>query len=92
MKKEGNSAATVRSKKNSFLLDNRWNHFNKALSVEPDDPKIRYHPGYCEEMRGDWEFGRKDVFLGWLYQRTSSIWAVTIAHGSANNWGQFAFK
>jgi membrane protease YdiL (CAAX protease family) len=32
------------------------------------------------------------VFLGWLYQRTSSIWVVTIAHGAANNWGQFAFK
>jgi membrane protease YdiL (CAAX protease family) len=32
------------------------------------------------------------LFLGWLYQRTSSIWLATIAHGAANNWGQFAFK
>jgi len=32
------------------------------------------------------------VFLGWLYQQTSSVWVVAIAHGAANNWGQFAFK
>ena len=32
------------------------------------------------------------LFLGWLYQRTSSIWLAAIAHGAANNWGQFAFK
>ena len=32
------------------------------------------------------------LFLGWLYQRTSSIWLAAIAHGAANNWGQFAFR
>jgi membrane protease YdiL (CAAX protease family) len=32
------------------------------------------------------------LFLGWLYQRTNSIWLAAIAHGAANNWGQFAFK
>src|SRR5215831_308638 len=30
--------------------------------------------------------------LGWLWLRTQSIWMVAIAHGSFNNWGQFAFK
>lgn len=32
------------------------------------------------------------AFLGWIYQRTNSIWLAAIAHGAANNWGQFAFK
>ncbi|MSO22871.1 MAG: CPBP family intramembrane metalloprotease [Acidobacteria bacterium] len=32
------------------------------------------------------------LFLGWLYQRTSSIWLAAIAHGAGNNWNQFAFK
>jgi membrane protease YdiL (CAAX protease family) len=32
------------------------------------------------------------LFLGWLYQRTGSIWLAAIAHGAANNWGQFAFR
>jgi membrane protease YdiL (CAAX protease family) len=32
------------------------------------------------------------LILGWLWCRTGSIWLVAIAHGSANNWGQYAFK
>jgi len=32
------------------------------------------------------------LILGWLWLRTESIWLVSIAHGSLNNWGQFAFK
>lgn len=32
------------------------------------------------------------LILGWLWQRTESIWLVAIAHGAANNWGQYAFK
>jgi len=32
------------------------------------------------------------MFLGWIYCRTHSIWLVALAHGSANNWGQFAFR
>jgi membrane protease YdiL (CAAX protease family) len=32
------------------------------------------------------------LFLGWLYQRTGSIWLAAIAHGAANNWGQLAFR
>lgn len=32
------------------------------------------------------------LVLGWLWVRTESIWIVAIAHGSLNNWGQYAFK
>jgi len=32
------------------------------------------------------------LILGWLWLRTESIWLVSIAHGSLNNWGQYAFK
>jgi membrane protease YdiL (CAAX protease family) len=32
------------------------------------------------------------LVLGWLWLRTDSIWLVTIAHGSLNAWGQYAFK
>ncbi|MCU1329267.1 MAG: putative abortive infection protein [Bryobacterales bacterium] len=32
------------------------------------------------------------LILGWLWLRTESIWLVAIAHGAANNWGQYAFK
>lgn len=32
------------------------------------------------------------MFLAWLFMRTRSIWAVTLAHGTLNNWGQYAFK
>jgi len=32
------------------------------------------------------------LILGWLWVRTESIWLVAIAHGAANNWGQYAFK
>ncbi len=32
------------------------------------------------------------MVLGWLWVRTRSIWIVSLAHGSLNNWGQFAFK
>lgn len=32
------------------------------------------------------------LFLGWLYQGTSSIWLAAIAHAAANNWGQFAVR
>lgn len=32
------------------------------------------------------------LILGWLWVRTESIWLVAIAHGSLNNWGQYAFK
>ncbi len=32
------------------------------------------------------------LILGWLWLRTESIWLVAIAHGSSNNWGQYAFK
>jgi membrane protease YdiL (CAAX protease family) len=32
------------------------------------------------------------LILGWLWVRTGSVWLVAIAHGSSNNWGQYAFK
>jgi membrane protease YdiL (CAAX protease family) len=32
------------------------------------------------------------LILGWLWMRAESIWLVSIAHGSLNNWGQYAFK
>jgi len=32
------------------------------------------------------------LILGWLWLRTESIWLVSIAHGSLNQWGQYAFK
>jgi membrane protease YdiL (CAAX protease family) len=32
------------------------------------------------------------LILGWLWLRTESIWLVSIAHGSLNAWGQYAFK
>lgn len=32
------------------------------------------------------------LVIGWLWVRTQSIWIVALAHGSLNNWGQFAFK
>jgi membrane protease YdiL (CAAX protease family) len=32
------------------------------------------------------------LIIGWLWVRTESIWIVAIAHGSLNNWGQYAFK
>jgi membrane protease YdiL (CAAX protease family) len=32
------------------------------------------------------------LILGWLWVRTESIWLVAVAHGSLNNWGQYAFK
>jgi membrane protease YdiL (CAAX protease family) len=32
------------------------------------------------------------IILGWLWVKTESIWIVSIAHGSLNNWGQYLFK
>lgn len=32
------------------------------------------------------------LVIGWLWLRTDSIWLVSIAHGSLNSWGQYAFK
>jgi uncharacterized protein len=32
------------------------------------------------------------LFLAWLWLRTRSIVMVSLAHGSLNNWGQYAFK
>lgn len=32
------------------------------------------------------------IVLGWLWLRTRSIWMVTLAHASMNNWGQYAYK
>ena len=32
------------------------------------------------------------MIFGWLWLQTESIWLVAIAHGAANNWGQYAFK
>jgi membrane protease YdiL (CAAX protease family) len=32
------------------------------------------------------------IVIGCLWVRTRSIWIVSIAHGSLNNWGQYAFK
>jgi membrane protease YdiL (CAAX protease family) len=32
------------------------------------------------------------MVIGFLWVRTRSIWIVALAHGSLNNWGQFAFK
>jgi len=32
------------------------------------------------------------LILGWLWVRTGSIWLAAVAHGSLNNWGQYAFK
>ena len=32
------------------------------------------------------------LVLGWLWMRTESVWLVAVAHGSLNNWGQYAFK
>jgi tetratricopeptide (TPR) repeat protein len=37
-----------------------WNHFGQALSLQPDDARIRYYRGYCQEVRGDREIARKD--------------------------------
>ncbi len=32
------------------------------------------------------------IVISWLWLRTQSIWIVCLAHGSLNNWGQYAFK
>ena len=32
------------------------------------------------------------LVLGWLWIKTRSIWMVALAHGAANNWGQYVFK
>jgi membrane protease YdiL (CAAX protease family) len=32
------------------------------------------------------------LVIGWLWVRTENIWIVALAHGSFNNWGQYAFK
>jgi membrane protease YdiL (CAAX protease family) len=32
------------------------------------------------------------LVIGWLWVRTRSIWIVALAHGSLNNWGEYAFK
>jgi membrane protease YdiL (CAAX protease family) len=32
------------------------------------------------------------LILGWLWLRTESVWMVALAHGTFNNWGQYAFK
>jgi len=32
------------------------------------------------------------IILGWLWVNTKSIIIVSLAHGSLNNWGQYAFK
>ncbi len=32
------------------------------------------------------------LIIGWLWLKTQSLWIVTLAHGSLNNWGQYAFK
>ncbi len=32
------------------------------------------------------------VFLAFLWIKSRSIWVIAFAHGSLNNWGQFAFK
>jgi membrane protease YdiL (CAAX protease family) len=32
------------------------------------------------------------MVIGWLWLRTESIWIVVLAHGTLNNWGQYAFK
>jgi membrane protease YdiL (CAAX protease family) len=32
------------------------------------------------------------LVISWLWTKTKSIWIVSIAHGSLNNWGQYAFK
>jgi CAAX protease family protein len=32
------------------------------------------------------------LIFGWLWLRTESIWIVTLAHGSLNSWGQYAFR
>ena len=32
------------------------------------------------------------LIMGWFWLRTESIWLVSIAHGSLNTWGQYAFK
>jgi Flp pilus assembly protein TadD len=37
-----------------------WNHFSLAMSLLPNDARIRYYHGYCQEMRGDRELARKD--------------------------------
>jgi membrane protease YdiL (CAAX protease family) len=40
-------------------------------------------------VMGNIAFG---LVIGWLWLRTESIWIVSLAHGSLNNWGQYAFK
>ena len=39
-------------------------------------------------------FGQLGVglILGWFWISTRSIWIVSLAHGSLNDWGQYAFK
>jgi membrane protease YdiL (CAAX protease family) len=32
------------------------------------------------------------LVIGWLWLRTNSLWIAASAHGSLNNWGQYAFK
>jgi membrane protease YdiL (CAAX protease family) len=32
------------------------------------------------------------LVIGWLWTRTESVWVVALAHGSLNNWGQYALK
>jgi membrane protease YdiL (CAAX protease family) len=32
------------------------------------------------------------LMIGWLWLQTRNIWIVSLAHGSLNNWGQYAFK
>ena len=32
------------------------------------------------------------IVISWLWLRSQSIWIICLAHGSLNNWGQYAFK
>lgn len=32
------------------------------------------------------------LIIGWLWMKSQSIWVVMLAHGTLNNWGQYAFK
>jgi hypothetical protein len=32
------------------------------------------------------------IIISWLWLKIKSVWIVSLAHGSLNNWGQYAFK
>ena len=70
-----------------------WALWHVPFIVSGMYPAFNARPGVLQltavMVMGNIAFG---LVIGWLWLRTESIWIVTLAHGSLNNWGQYAFK